>query len=110
MEGAKYTGKVVPHGIYNLQGNEGFITTGTSHEPTAFIAENLLWWWDNFGRHHYPGASVILVLCNAGGANSYRHPAFKQHMLALATTERNSLRYSFEACKFSKIPTKTLKG
>ena len=80
------TGKVVPHGIYDLQRNEGFITIGTSHETAAFIAENLLWWWDNFGIHHYPDASVILVFCDAGGANSYRHHAFKAQMLALATT------------------------
>ena len=80
------TGKVVPHGIYDLQRNEGFITIGSSHETAAFIAENLLWWWEHFGLHHYPNASVILVLCDAGGANSYRHHAFKQQMLALAAT------------------------
>ncbi len=80
------TGKVIPHGIYDLQRNEGFITIGTSHETAAFIAENLLWWWDNFGMHRYPDASVILVLCDAGGANSYRHHAFKAQMLALAAT------------------------
>ena len=78
------TGKVIPHGIYDMQRNEGFITIGTSHETASFIAENLLWWWDNFGIHHYPDASVILILCDAGGANSYRHHAFKEQMLNLA--------------------------
>lgn len=80
------TGKVIPHGIYDLQRNEGFVTIGTSHETAAFIAENLLWWWDSFGMHHYPDASSILVLCDAGGANSYRHHAFKEQMLKLAKT------------------------
>ncbi len=80
------TGKVIPHGIYDLQRNEGFVTIGTSHETAAFIAENMLWWWDNFGIHHYPDASVILVFCDAGGANSYRHHAFKKQMLAFAAT------------------------
>lgn len=80
------TGKVIPHGIYDMQRNEGFITIGTSHETASFIAENLLWWWDNFGIHHYPDASVILVLCDAGGANSYRHHAFKEQVLKLAAT------------------------
>lgn len=79
-------GKVIPHGIYDLQRNEGFITIGTSHETASFVAENLLWWWDNFGIHHYPDASVILVLCDAGGANSYRHHAFKEQVLKLAAT------------------------
>jgi hypothetical protein len=80
------TGKVIPHGIYDLQRNEGFITIGNSHETAAFVAENLLWWWENFGLHHYPDAQVILVLCDAGGANSYRHYAFKEQMLCLAQT------------------------
>lgn len=80
------TGKVIPHGIYDLQRNEGYISIGTSHETAAFVAGNLLWWWDNFGIHNYPDASTILVLCDAGGANSYRHHAFKKEMLALAKT------------------------
>lgn len=80
------TGKVIPHGIYDLQRNEGFVTIGNSHETAAFVAENLLWWWDNFGIHHYPDASVILVLCDAGGANGYRHHVFKEQVLKLAAT------------------------
>jgi Rhodopirellula transposase DDE domain len=80
------TGKIIPHGIYDLQRNEGFVTIGNSHETADFIAENLLWWWDTFGLHHYPDASVIMVLCDAGGANSYRHHAFKVQMLELAKT------------------------
>lgn len=80
------TGKVIPHGIYDLQRNEGFMTLGTSHETAAFIAQNLLWWWESFGIHHYPDTSVILILCDAGGANSYRHHAFKEQMLLLAAT------------------------
>lgn len=80
------TGKVIPHGIYDMQRNEGFITIGNSHETAAFVAENLLWWWDNFGVHNYPDARVILLFCDAGGANSYRHHAFKEQMLKLADT------------------------
>jgi Rhodopirellula transposase DDE domain len=80
------TGKVIPHGIYDLQRNEGFVTIGTSHETAAFVAENLLWWWDNYGIHHYADAKNILILCDAGGANSYRHYAFKEQMLIFAKT------------------------
>jgi hypothetical protein len=77
-------GKVIPHGIYDLQRNEGYISIGDSHETAEFIADNLGWWWDNFGLHHYPDATTLLVLCDAGGANSYRHYAFKKHLLILA--------------------------
>ena len=77
-------GKVIPHGIYDLQRNEAYISIGNSHETAEFISDNLLWWWDNFGMHHYPDARTILILCDAGGANSYRHHAFKKHLLLLA--------------------------
>ena len=77
-------GRVIPHGIYDLQRNEGYITIGNSHETADFIADNLLWWWDNFGIHQYPDATSILILCDAGGGNSYLHHAFKKHILMLA--------------------------
>lgn len=78
-------GKVIPHGIYDLQRNEGYMTIGNSHETATFICENLLWWWETYGIHHYPDAQNILILCDAGGANSYRHHAFKQALLDLST-------------------------
>jgi hypothetical protein len=77
-------GKVIPHGIYDLQRNEVYVTIGTSHETAQFIKDNLLWWWDNFGIHQYPDTHQILILCDAGGANSYRHHAFKKQMQLLA--------------------------
>jgi len=78
------TGSVIPHGIYDLLANKGYISIGNSHETAEFIKDNLLWWWDNFGIHQYPDAKSILILCDAGGGNSYRHHAFKKHMLDLA--------------------------
>ncbi|MFM2048986.1 MAG: hypothetical protein RI955_1534 [Bacteroidota bacterium] len=77
-------GKVVPHGIYDLQQNKGFISIGNSSETAAFIADNLRWWWFNYGIHTYPDAKNLLLLCDAGGGNSYRHHAFKKELQALA--------------------------
>jgi hypothetical protein len=77
-------GKVIPHGIYDLQRNCAFITIGNSSETALFIADNLRWWWFNYGIHHYPEARNLLLLCDAGGGNSYRHHAFKKEVQALA--------------------------
>lgn len=77
-------GKVIPHGIYDLNSNEGYISIGNSHETAQTIKDNLLWWWDNYGINQYPDCENILILCDAGGANSYRHHAFKKEMLELA--------------------------
>lgn len=77
-------GKVIPHGIYDMQRHEAYVSIGNSHETAEFIADNLLWWWDEYGIHHYPDARTILILCDAGGGNSYRHYAFKKQLLVLA--------------------------
>lgn len=74
-------GKVVPQAIYDPQVNEGYITIGTNHETAAFIIDNLIWWWKSFGIYLYPKATHILILCDCGGANSYRHHAFKKELL-----------------------------
>jgi transposase len=37
--------KVIPHGIYDLQVNVGYITLGQSAETAEFVTDNLLWWW-----------------------------------------------------------------
>lgn len=77
-------GVLIPHGIFDIQKNEGYMTIGSSHETATFITDNILWWWDNYGIHNYPNAQNILILCDAGGGNSYRHYAFKKAILQLA--------------------------
>jgi hypothetical protein len=77
-------GKVIPHGIYDLQTNRGYISIGNSSETADFVVDNLLWWWREFGIHQYPDAKNMLLLCDAGGANSYRHFIFKHKLMAFA--------------------------
>lgn len=77
-------GKVIPHGIYDLQTNKGYISIGNSAETADFVIDNLRWWWTEHGMHLYPDATNIYILCDAGGANSYRHHIFKDRLLKLA--------------------------
>lgn len=77
-------GKVIPHGIYDLHSKTGYITVGVSSETAEFIFDNLMWWWTQYGIHRYPDAESILILCDAGGANSYRHHVFKYWMIRFA--------------------------
>ena len=77
-------GKVIPHGIYDMQANKGYISIGGSSETADFILDNLLWWWWEYGIHQYSGAENILLLCDAGGANSYRHFIFKHRLMDFA--------------------------
>ncbi len=77
-------GKIIPHGIYDLKRNEGYVSIGSSHETASFICDNLEWWWHNYGIHHYPGSKYMLLLCDSGGANGYRHHQFKKQLQILA--------------------------
>lgn len=78
-------GKVIPHGIYDIQANIGYISIGNDTESADFIVDNLLWWWTEYGIHRYPNAKNVLLLCDSGGGNSYRHHIFKDRLLKLAS-------------------------
>jgi hypothetical protein len=78
------TGKAIPHGIYDVKANKGYLSIGNSHETAAFLCDNLLWWWTCFGIHLYPHSTAILLLCDCGGANSHRHHLFKKQLQCLA--------------------------
>ena len=77
-------GKVIPHGIYDIKLNEGYLSLGNSHETAEFVVDNLEWWWETVGKYEYPKATRILILCDSGGANGYRHHLFKKLLQELA--------------------------
>jgi len=77
-------GIVIPHGIYDVQRNTGYINLGTSHDTSEFACDCIRNWWYNQARFDYPHATSILVLCDGGGSNSSRHYIFKQDLQALA--------------------------
>jgi Rhodopirellula transposase DDE domain len=78
------TGKAIPHGIFDVKLNEGYISIGNSHETAAFVVDNIEWWWQEFGKMLYPNATYILILCDSGGANGHRHHLFKKCLQDLA--------------------------
>lgn len=78
------TGKVIPHGIYDLHKNKAHINLGKTHETADFISHSLTKWWESIGRQDYPDADELVLLCDAGGANSYRHHIFKTAMQSFA--------------------------
>ncbi|MEM1224040.1 MAG: hypothetical protein AAGH40_14925 [Verrucomicrobiota bacterium] len=83
----------MPHGIYDLHANTGFITIGTSAETPAFIAQCLGLWWNYRGRYDYrSNTGHALLLMDAGGANAARSIQFKHELLKLATRIRLKIR------------------
>jgi len=76
--------KIAPHGIYDIKQNKAHINIGISSETAEFICDSLKNWWLNNGKTDYPKANEMLVFCDAGGANSYRHHIFKVELQQLA--------------------------
>jgi transposase len=78
------TGIIIPHSLYDIGLNVGYIQLGTSHDTSEFACDSFRHWWYSYGRHQYPKATSILVPCDGGGSNSSRHYIFEQDIQALA--------------------------
>jgi hypothetical protein len=76
-------GLVIPHGFYDLRRNVGHVTLGLSHDTSEFACDSLGRWWCCYGRRAYPKADELLLLCDSGGSNSYRHYIFKYDLQRL---------------------------
>jgi hypothetical protein len=76
-------GVVIPHGVYDLQLNRGYVHLGTSHDTSAFACDCLKDWWLRFGQLLYPQAKSLLLLCDGGGSNSSNTYLFKADLQGL---------------------------
>jgi len=100
------SGVIIPHGIYDLARNQGWIHLGLSRDTTAFACESLRLFWDSDGRRLYPNASAILLLCDGGGSNSCHKHLFKEDLQALVNDLEVPIRvahYPAYCSKFNPI-------
>ena len=79
------SGTVIPHGIYDVGRNEGFVHLNTSHDTSELACDSVAAWWEDHGRASYPRAKKVLVLCDGGGSNSASRHVFKEQLQELAT-------------------------
>ena len=77
-------GVVIPHGIYDVIKNTAYVNIGVSKDTSEFACDSIREWWYNEGVNNYPHATSILILCDCGGSNSYRHYIFKEDLQKLA--------------------------
>ena len=77
-------GIIIPHGIYDVVRNTAYVNIGTSKETSEFACDSIRQWWYGQGKNYYAGADSILMLCDAGGSNSYRHYIFKEDLQKLS--------------------------
>src|SRR3954470_22169785 len=82
--GSMGSGTVIPHGVYDVGLNRGFVHLNTSHDTSEMACDSLAAWWEGHGRSAYPGASRLLVLCDGGGSNSASRYVVKEQLQRLA--------------------------
>jgi hypothetical protein len=100
------TGVAIPHGLYDIQQNIGYVQIGTSRETREFACDSIGHWWTNYGKQDYPLAHFILLLCDSGGSHSSRHYIFKQDLQALVNELGIEIRiahYSPYTSKYNPI-------
>ncbi len=89
-------GKVVPHGVYDMFRNEGWVSVGIDHDTSAFAMASIRAWWKRMGSRAYPRASELLITADAGGSNDHRRRTWKRELQKLA--DETGLRIS--VCHF----------
>ena len=61
-------GRVVPHGIYDMKLNKGYLSIGNSKDTSEFLCDNIKYHWQNNISQDYPQATDMLLLMDGGGS------------------------------------------
>jgi hypothetical protein len=77
-------GKLIPHGLYDLARNEGYMHLNTSSDTSEFCCDSVAHWWTQHGVKNYPHAQRLLLLCDGGGSNASNRHVFKEELQKLA--------------------------
>src|SRR4051794_20491516 len=52
--GSAGSGTVIPHSLYDVGKNQGFVNLNTSHDTSELACDSIATWWDQQGRADYP--------------------------------------------------------
>ena len=86
------SGFVIPHGLYDVGLNRGYLHLGTSADTSEFACDCLLDWWERFGCVQYADAKSLLLQCDGGGSNRSTGYLFKSNLQELADATGLSIR------------------
>ena len=92
----KELGKAIPHGVYDILNNEGWVSVGIDHDTAEFAIASIRQWWLTMGKERYPKAKKILITADGGGSNSRRSRLWKFELQQLA----DELQIPIHVCHF----------
>jgi Rhodopirellula transposase DDE domain len=76
--------KGIPHGVYDVGKNLGWVTVGCDHDTATFAVSSIRRWWLAMGRAMYPNTSQLLICADGGGSNGYRLRLWKVELQRFA--------------------------
>jgi hypothetical protein len=77
-------GKAIPYGVYDVNGNEGWVNVGIDHDTPDFAVEAIRTWWKRMGSRRYPNATELMITADSGGSNSARARGWKMALQKFA--------------------------
>jgi len=92
----KELGKAIPHGVYDMTNNQGWVSVGIDHDTAHFAANSIRQWWERMGQKRFPRAGELLITADGGGSNNYRSRMWKVALQDLA----NELGFRLKVCHF----------
>jgi hypothetical protein len=78
-------GKAIPYGVFDIGGNQGWVSVGIDHDTARFATAAIGRWWKKLGSKRYRYAKALLITADGGGSNSYRCRLWKVALQDLAT-------------------------
>jgi transposase len=80
----KELGKAIPHGIYDISLDQGWVTVGIDHDTAQFAVNSIRAWWEHLGQPRYPDATTLQITADCGGSNGNRTKLWKVELQKLA--------------------------
>ena len=77
-------GKAIPYGVYDVNGNEGWVNVGVDHDTPDFAVAAIRAWWRNMGSSRYPEATDLMITADSGGSNAARSRGWKMALQKFA--------------------------
>jgi len=92
----KDLGKAIPHGVYDMTNNQGWVSVGINHDTAHFAANSIRQWWEKMGQRRFPRTSELMITADGGGSNNYRSRLWKVALQNLA----DQLDFKLRVCHF----------
>jgi hypothetical protein len=92
----KELGKAIPHGVYDMTHNQGWVSVGINHDTAEFAANSIRQWWEKMGQRRFPRTSELMITADGGGSNNYRSRLWKVALQKLA----DQLDFKLKVCHF----------